>query len=108
MQPALTNPVDLGVKDKQEVVSTEQEINAVPMIGIDLLTAINQTVSRSSDHGEIMDTVAQAMENNVGMANRPRLEPVQMEPWTNVNRVKRREKLHARCELVQVDTNCIN
>ena len=30
----------------------------------------------------------EAMENNVGMANRIRLEHVQMEPRTNVNRVK--------------------
>ena len=80
LQPDLTKPVDLGVKDKQEVVSMEQEINAAPMTGIDLLTAINQTVSRSSAHGEIMDNVGQATENNVGMENKPRLEPVQMEP----------------------------
>ena len=39
-----TNPVDLEIKGKQEVVSTEQAIDAVPLTGIDLLPAIDQIV----------------------------------------------------------------
>ena len=90
LQLALTNPVDLEINNKQEVVSTEQGIDAVTLTGIDMLPAINQIVPRSLAHGEIMDNVDQmeTMGNNVGMANRIRLEHVQMEPRTNVNRVK--------------------
>ena len=107
LQLALTNPVDLEINNKQEVVSTEQGIDAVTLTGIDMLPAINQIVPRSLAHGEIMDNVRQAMGSNVEMANRARLETVQMEPGTNVNQVKGSEKLHARCELVQVHNNCI-
>ena len=90
MQLALTNPVDLEINNKQEVASTEQGIDAVTLTGIDMLPAINQIVPRSLAHGEIMDNVDQmeTMGNNVGMANRTRLEHVQMEPRTNVNLVK--------------------
>ena len=80
--------MDLEIKGRQEVVSTEQGIDAVTLTGIDMLAAINQIVPRSLAHGEIMDNVRQAMESNVEMANRARLERVQMEPRTNVNRVK--------------------
>ena len=81
LQLALTNPVDLEINNKQEVVSTEQGIDAVTLTGIDMLPAINQIVLRSLAHGEIMDNVDQmeTMGNNVGMANRIRLEHVQME-----------------------------
>ena len=44
LQLALTNPVDLEIKGKQEVVSTEQQIDAVLLTGIDLLPAIDQIV----------------------------------------------------------------
>ena len=90
LQSELTHTVDLEIKGRQEVVSTEQGIDAVTLTGIDMLAAINQIVPRSLAHGEIMDNVDQmeTMENNVGMANRIRLQHVQMEPRTNVNRVK--------------------
>ena len=90
LQLALTNPVDLEIKGKQEVVWTEQVINAVPLTGINMFHAISQIAPRSLAHGEIMDNVDQmeTMGNNVEMANRTRLEHVQMEPRTNVNRVK--------------------
>ena len=107
MQSELTHTVDLEIKGRQEVVSMEQGIDAVTLTGIDMLAAINQIVPRSLAHGEIMDNVRQAMGSNVEMANRARLETVQMEPGTNVNQVKGSEKLHARCELVQVHNNCI-
>ena len=107
LQSELTHTVGLEIKGRQEVVSTEQGIDAVTLTGIDMLPAINQIVPRSLAHGEIMDNIKQAMGSNVGMVNRTRLETAQMEPGTNVNRVKGREKLHARCELVQVRNNCI-
>lgn len=90
LQLALTNPVDLEINNKQEAVSTEQGIDAVTLTGIDMLPAINQIVLRSLAHGEIMDNVDQmeTMGNNVGMANRTRLEHAQMEPRKNVNLVK--------------------
>ena len=44
LQFALTSPVDLEIKGKQEVVSTEQQIDAVLLTGIDLLPAIDQIV----------------------------------------------------------------
>ena len=72
LQSELTHTVDLEIKGRQEVVSTEQGIDAVTLTGIDMLPAKNQIVLRSLAHGEIMDNVKQAMGSNVGMANRAR------------------------------------
>ena len=93
LQPALKNHVGLGFKFKTEVVWTEHSIGVAILTCINLLAAINQIVSRSSAHGEILDNVdlVEAMGNSVGMATKTKIERVQMEPGTNVKRLRSKE-----------------